>query len=122
MMEGRRRGRPVLALDRSLLARGLERDAEDKSALKLRRDPRVHDHGVKLLRLRKSRMVDLEGERLPHRLTKLLVRSLRRVVVKLQRTLHGVDEPAQILPAAPQIGRASCREASAKHADADLRT
>src|SRR5690606_33165383 len=45
-------------------------------------------------------MVDLKGERLPHRLTKRLVRGLRRVVVKLQRTLHRIDEPAQILPAA----------------------
>src|SRR5690606_32387901 len=59
----------------------------------------VHDHGVKLIRLRKSRMVDLEGERLPHRLTKLLVRGLRRVVVKLQRTLHRINEPANVLPA-----------------------
>src|SRR5690606_8059786 len=49
-----------------LLTRGLERDAEDKAALHLRRNLSVHDHGVELLGLRKSRMVDLKGERLPH--------------------------------------------------------
>src|SRR5690606_3740979 len=43
-------------------------------------------------------MVDLKGERLPHRLAKRLVRGLRRVVVKLQRTLHRINEPAQVLP------------------------
>src|SRR5690606_31278636 len=45
-------------------------------------------------------MVDLKGKRLPHRLTKLLVRGLRRIVVKLQRTLHRVDKPANVLPSA----------------------
>src|SRR5690606_23792850 len=37
--------------------------------------------------------------RLPHRRTQLLVSLLVGVVVELQRPLHGVDEPAQILPA-----------------------
>src|SRR5690606_12200833 len=45
-------------------------------------------------------MVDLEGQRLPHRRAELLVGRLVGVVVKLQRPFHGVDEPAQILPAA----------------------
>src|SRR5690606_28150019 len=98
-MEGRRRSRPVLTLNRRLLTRGLERDAEDKAALHLRRNLSIRDHGVKLLRLGKCRVVDFKGERLPHRLTKRLVRGLRRVVVKLQRALHRINEPAQVLPA-----------------------
>src|SRR5690606_14346078 len=58
---------PSLVLDRRLFARGLERDAEDKASLKLRRNPRVHDHSLELLGLSPRGMVDLEGQRLPHR-------------------------------------------------------
>jgi len=79
---------PSLVLDRRLLARGLERDAEDKAALKLRRNPRIHDHSLELLGLSERGMVDLEGQRLPHRRAELLVGRLVGVVVKLQRPFH----------------------------------
>src|SRR5690606_37161084 len=45
---------------RRLFPRRLERHAEDKAALKLRRDLRVHDHSLELLGLSERGMIDLE--------------------------------------------------------------
>src|SRR5690606_28838700 len=74
---------PSLVLDRRLLARGLERHAEDKAALKFGRDLSVHDHGIELLRRGERRMVHLERQGLPHRRAELLMGRLFWVIVEL---------------------------------------
>src|SRR5690606_9360976 len=91
---------PPLRRYRRLLARRLERHRQNQATFQLRRNPRIHDYSIELFGLSERGMVDLEGQRLPHRRAELLVGRLVGVVVKLQRPLHGVDEPAQILPAA----------------------